>query len=46
MWLLVTGFPHIYNTQGKSGNFEILKNLRETQDILTFFKTQYESEQF
>ena len=32
--ILITGLPH---TQGKSGNFQVEENLRESQRILIYF---------
>ena len=37
------GLPH---TQGNSGNFQVIENLRETQEILIFFLIQGNSGQF
>ena len=32
-----SGLPHTQGIQGNSGNFQLEKNLRETQGILFFF---------
>ena len=34
---IISGLPHTQGTQGISGNFQTVENLRETQGILAFF---------
>ena len=42
----MSGLPHTQGIQGKSGNFQVEENLRETQGILICFLTQGNSGKF
>ena len=45
-FLVTTCLPHTQGSQGKSGNFQVEENLRETQGILICFLTQGNSGKF